>query len=477
MSVDPRLVDRLIARALERSFDTIDGAVTPADKDGKVTRQELQAAAQNSTPGSEAREASEALLANDQLFDRMDGSSNQDGAISRRDVAAFLDLTREPVQPPAAAWKKLDTVRYPGKQDDIFFANPKTGWYVNGTQSADKAGRIYKTEDGGVSWKELHVAPGTFFRCIGFVDELHGFAGNIGTDYFPNVSDKHPLYETRDGGKAWEKVTTIDGPLPIGMCAIDVAKVPYIHSGRTEYRTVLHAAGRVGGPAHLLRSTDEGKSWRSHDLSEHLDMITDVKFMTEKRGFVVGGKSHGSELRARIIVTEDGGKTWTPSYQDSQTGNTVWKLSFPTPDVGYATLLNAAPSTSSLQRIAKTTDGGKTWVELPLVDDANAKVLGIGFVDANRGWVGTTTGGFATTDGGKTFTKADGMGPAVNKLRFLPRPDGFIEAFAIGLNVDKLTIAPPPRSLTDAMAAATAECSSPAPDRRRIVSARGATGS
>lgn len=97
-------------------------------------------------------------------------------------------------------WQKLNTDRYRGKQDDIYFVNDRVGWYGNG------AGKIYKTDDGGQTWiKQLDQA-GTYFRCLAFIDEQHGFAGNIGPGYFPNVSDTNPLYETKDSGQTWSAV-------------------------------------------------------------------------------------------------------------------------------------------------------------------------------------------------------------------------------------------------------------------------------
>ncbi|MFZ4473730.1 MAG: WD40/YVTN/BNR-like repeat-containing protein, partial [Saprospiraceae bacterium] len=75
------------------------------------------------------------------------------------------------------------------KQDDIFMLSPQLGYAVNGS------GRIFRTTDGGLGFTKLLDQPGTYFRCIGFTDSLHGFAGNIGTNYFPGVTDQTPLYE------------------------------------------------------------------------------------------------------------------------------------------------------------------------------------------------------------------------------------------------------------------------------------------
>ena len=66
----------------------------------------------------------------------------------------------------------------------------RSGFYVNGL------GRIFRTADGGRSWERVRDTPGTYFRAIGMLDARTGFAGNIGTDYFPGVTDTNPLYRT-----------------------------------------------------------------------------------------------------------------------------------------------------------------------------------------------------------------------------------------------------------------------------------------
>lgn len=53
-------------------------------------------------------------------------------------------------------WAKLVTEPYRGKQDDIFFVDAMTGWYVNGS------GKIFKTVDGGKTWLLKLYQPGTF---------------------------------------------------------------------------------------------------------------------------------------------------------------------------------------------------------------------------------------------------------------------------------------------------------------------------
>ncbi len=114
-------------------------------------------------------------------------------------------------------WKKLETEAYPGKQDDITFVDENTGWYVNGY------GKIFNTTDGGQTWNKQVEQKGSFFRTIAFVDKNTGFAGTVGTDYFPNVTDTIPLYQTKDAGKTWSPVS-YKGPYVKGLCALDIVK-------------------------------------------------------------------------------------------------------------------------------------------------------------------------------------------------------------------------------------------------------------
>jgi photosystem II stability/assembly factor-like uncharacterized protein len=264
-----------------------------------------------------------------------------------------------PVTPPT--WKKLTTEAYRGKQDDIFFVTPEIGWYVNGS------GKIYKTTDGGATWVKQLDKPGTYFRCLGFLDENHGFAGNIGPDYFPNVSDTTPLYETKDGGATWNPVTTITGPAVKGLCAIHILRKPFINAGKLDYKTTIFAGGRVGSPAFLLRSDDNGATWKSTDLGADCAMILDVYFQTPEIGLLCAGSDADvSRSNALILRTKDGGKTWKKVYQSTRPYELTWKGSFPTDKTGYVTVQSYNPDKTASQRyVAKTTDGGETWAEIP----------------------------------------------------------------------------------------------------------------
>ncbi len=331
------------------------------------------------------------------------------------------------------AWVKLPTEPYRGKQDDVVFVDALTGWYGNG------AGKLFKTTDGGQTWTKQLDRPGTFVRALGFVDKDLGFLGNIGPDYFPGVTDAVPLYRTRDGGASWEAIT-IDGPAVTGICAIDVLKTQFINAGVLENRVTVRAGGRVGGPALLATSRDGGETWTSEDLSALTAMILDVHFVDERIGFICGATDTDvAQSRALILRTGDGGRSWSRVYEGTRPFELTWKMSFPTETTGYVTVQSYNPDTTVSARVfAKTTDGGLTWSEMPLVDNAAVREFGIGFIDENRGWIGAVPNGFETRDGGATWAPVQ-MGNAVNKVRVVRHADG-IAVIGIGVELHRLDL-------------------------------------
>lgn len=362
-----------------------------------------------------------------QLFDEY----NQEVGSSAVKWSNEILSRKDDVRLPEKGWIKLNTDRYPGKQDDITFINEREGWYVNGY------GSIYHTRNGGETWEKQMEKKGTFFRCIAFVDSLKGFVGTVGTEYFPNVTDTIPLYGTNDGGKTWNPVS-YSGPYVKGLCAIDIVKEQYINHGKTDYKIHIYAVGRVGSPANMIVSHDGGLTWTSNSMNTDCKMLFDINMFDKNNGIVCAASDEDIEKsNALILKTSDGGKTWKKVYQSNRPFEGTWKASFPTKDVGYVTIQSYNPDPNvKQQRIAKTTDGGNTWQEINLVEDAGAREFGIGFINENHGFVGTMNTGYETKDGGKTWNTVN-LGMACNKIRIYKDANGKIYGYAIGVDVLK----------------------------------------
>lgn len=341
--------------------------------------------------------------------------------------------TAAPIAAPAAGeWQTLATEAYRGKRDSISFVDATHGWYGTG------AGDLFRTTDGGASWQKIASRPGTFVRAVGFIDRQNGFIGNIGTDYYPGVTDTTPLYRTRDGGVTWEAVDTGDATIK-GVCAIDILSTQRIYQGQLVPRTVIHAAGRVGGPTGILRSVDGGATWSVIDMAAHAGMILDVKFFDENTGLVFAA-THPDPAQAEGLVlrTEDGGKTWAEVYRSGRKFELIWKASFPEgSDTGFATVQSYDPARAT-QLVIRSDDRGQMWREIEMTQNAGARQFGIGFASADVGFVGTMAGGFATRDGGKTWAPAP-IARAANKFQAVRTEKG-MRMYAIGTEVQAIDL-------------------------------------
>jgi photosystem II stability/assembly factor-like uncharacterized protein len=318
-------------------------------------------------------------------------------------------------------WANLTSAPYnAAKQDGVFFINKDTGWVVNGS------GTIHKTLNGGISWIQQKNSPGTYFRSVAFVNDQIGFAANVGPNYFPNVTDVNPLYKTMDGGNSWVDVTSsITGVIPTGICAIQAVNA-----------NVIYAAGRVGSPPIIIKSTDGGNNWVGTNLSPQCAMILDIYFQSQDTGYVFAGTSANvANSSARILRTTDGGQTWAIVYTSNRPYELMWKAWFPSHQIGYATIQSYNSNTTQ-RYITKTIDGGLSWNELPLVN-SGIREFGIGFINDTVGWVGGETTGYQTLNGGQTWTTKN-IGQYANKFSIVKDNNGSFTAYAIGLRVFKM---------------------------------------
>jgi photosystem II stability/assembly factor-like uncharacterized protein len=287
-----------------------------------------------------------------------------------------------------------------GRHEDVWFVDDATGWVVNGR------GEVWHTSDGGSSW-DMQIWTGEYVRSVTFATSMRGWFGHLHGD------PDELMYETYDGGATWKPVPNLPADSPPGICAMWAVD-----------EEVIYASGRYDGPARMLKTADGGASWIGLDLSEHLGNLVDCYFRTPDHGFVVGGTDHPTG-RARILETMDGGASWIVRHTSSMTGEWCWKISFPSPTVGYVSIERAVGP----MRVLATTDGGATWTEKPAPD---SREQGIGFISEQVGWLGGGTPTFMTTDGGTSWVQ-DSFGSRINRIRTLS--SGI--AYAVGTGVYK----------------------------------------
>ncbi len=272
----------------------------------------------------------------------------------------------------------MQTNRY----DDICFISPDTGWAV-GTVSG--TGRIFHTTDGGTTW-QIQRTINTYMRSIEFADKNIGYAGGLGQ------SGTTVFYKTIDGGANWTNISSVITGSNAGICGICCVNT-----------SVTYAVGVWSSPAYVIRSVDGGNTWTYIDMSAYAKNLIDVQFTNANNGYVTGESNVNAE-GAVILKTTDGGSTWTKVFTSNGPGERLWKIQNLDGQNWFACIESAVAvfNDTTTNFFLKSTDGGNSWV-VKSAPRSNY-LQGIGFVDTQRGWIGSTEL-FETNDGGNTWAK------------------------------------------------------------------------
>ena len=209
----------------------------------------------------------------------------------------------------------------------------------------------------------------------------------------------------------------------------------------------------------MIKTVDGGQTWTAIDMTPFADMLIDTFFTSPDTGWVVGGKTDQppatrTNVKPVVLRTEDGGRTWVNRVAAIEAefplGEWGWKIQFLDDRVGFVSLENFTAGA-----ILKTLDGGLSWTRHAISDpQVNANLEGVGFVDAQHGWVGgwgdanfQLLSSSETHDGGITWRDANEIGKAINRFRFFGRP--VTVGYASGQTVYKYSSEPMPAPLAE----------------------------
>ncbi len=141
----------------------------------------------------------------------------------------------------------------PGGTAHIFFLDQRHGWVATHapSSSAFDFGQLFATTDGGRTWARLPDPPSG--EPVRFADPKVGFQGSGMADGV--------VYETRDGGHSWQKMTY---QLPAGSMGAEPIALPHFSGAKGLFAVVAN----VGKEVHARRvlviygTTDGGRNWR-----------------------------------------------------------------------------------------------------------------------------------------------------------------------------------------------------------------------
>jgi photosystem II stability/assembly factor-like uncharacterized protein len=178
----------------------------------------------------------------------------------------------------------------------VCFLDPQEGWAVGDW------GVALHTSDGGATWTDRSLGEDQIVYAVDFADRDNGWtAGEFGS-----------IRHTADGGKTWTQQQTGTQKTFFGIAAVSKDR-----------------AWAVGIDGLVMRTRDGGATWELQQGEKDVASFESIGFMEllknpglydvkirGERGYVVGDVGN-------VLVTEDGGETWTKSLLPAE-----WRLSW-----------------------------------------------------------------------------------------------------------------------------------------------------
>ncbi|MGE0090732.1 MAG: WD40/YVTN/BNR-like repeat-containing protein [Bacteroidales bacterium] len=230
------------------------------------------------------------------------------------------------------------------------------------------SGHVWKTMNNGITFEPVFDNYGTYsIGCI-TMDPTNSNVVWVGTgenNHQRALGYGNGVYKTVDGGKSWKNMGLKES-LQIGMIAIDPKNTDIVY---------VAAEGSVwgsGGERGLYKTTDGGATWNKVlNISEHTGVNnvimdprnSDVLYATsEQRRRHVHTKIGGGPETA-IYKSTDGGKNWRKlesGLPSEDMGGIGIAISPVNPDVIYA-IIEAANEAGGFY---KSTDRGESWKKM-----------------------------------------------------------------------------------------------------------------
>lgn len=256
---------------------------------------------------------------------------------------------------------------------------------------------VYKTVDGGKSWKNLGLKESRQIGMIAIHPENTDivFVAAEGSAWGPGGD--RGLYRTKDGGETWEIVLEISEHTGVNNVIFDVECPKTMYATSEQRRRHVHTKIGGGPESAVYKSTDGGDTWR--------------KIMKGLPSVDIGGMGiamspayphplylimEAAEDKGGFFRSTDKGESWSRMSDHHSSGQYYNEIICDPKD---------PHKVYSMETVSKyTLDGGKTWKNLGLarrhVDDHG---MWIDPEDTDHFIIGGDGGVYETFDGGEHY--------------------------------------------------------------------------
>jgi photosystem II stability/assembly factor-like uncharacterized protein len=247
-------------------------------------------------------------------------------------------------------------------------SNPDIIWVGTGEgnvrNSTSIGGGIFKSTDGGKSWKLMGLANSERINRIALHPDNPDIAyvAAMGTLWGPNR--ERGIYKTTDGGKSWQQVLFINDTTGATDIKIDTVNPDKLFAGMWQFRRWPYHFKSGGEGSGMYVTHDGGKTWQQKTEEDGLPtgklgrMAFALSAADPKRVYALVEAKKSAVLRS-----DDGGISWNKVNEEYNVADRPF----------YYTELAADPQNADVvynigTRVRVSIDGGKNFTYNPVIN-------------------------------------------------------------------------------------------------------------
>ncbi|MEW6211460.1 MAG: hypothetical protein AB1631_24050 [Acidobacteriota bacterium] len=264
--------------------------------------------------------------------------------------------------------------------------------------SASFGNGVYRSTDGGESWKHLGLADTERIKRIRIhpTDPDIAWVAALGHAWGPN--EERGVFKTTDGGRTWAKTLYIDKDTGCSDIDIDSENPRILYAGMYTFRRRAWRFDSGGGQTALYKSMDGGATWKK--LTNGLPR-TDM----DRIGVAVSRSNPQTvymitetKTEGNLFRSDDRGETWRMVHNDPNINFRPFYYSDIRVDPNDPERVYSLGGGLSLSR-----DGGRTFTRIANGVHGDHQALWIDPANSNRILNGSDGGYQISNDGGRTF--------------------------------------------------------------------------
>jgi photosystem II stability/assembly factor-like uncharacterized protein len=220
---------------------------------------------------------------------------------------------------------------------------------------------VYKSTDAGKTWKKMGLGLTQHIARI----VIHPKDPNIlyvaaqGALY--SKSKERGIYKSADGGITWKNILYVDDKTGCAEVSMDINNPMILYAAMWEHGRLPWKVISGGTGSGLYKSTDGGEHWEkmTEGLPKEMGKMSIAVCRSNSEKVYALIESDSEKEEGGLYMSVDAGKSWSQVSNDNHLIQRAWYYIelFPDPNNENTLYVMSAPALKSI-------DGGKTWEDI-----------------------------------------------------------------------------------------------------------------